>query len=48
MPNIVESTRNWHAGILLVEVESDMGLGYAGECGVNYDFSNVKKIIVST
>ena len=31
MPNVVESTRNWHAGILLVEVASDMCLGCVGE-----------------
>ena len=33
MPNVVESTRNWHAGTLLVEVASDMCLGCVGERG---------------
>lgn len=35
MPNVVESTRNWHAGILLLEVEIDKCLGRVGERGVN-------------
>lgn len=45
MPNVAESTRNWHAGILLVEVESDMCLGCVGERGVNYDFLLLKNIL---
>lgn len=43
MPN-AESTRNSHAGILLVEVESDMCLGCVGERGVNFDFLLLKNI----